>query len=183
MPKFGKSSSSRLSQLDSRMQEIFNKAIETSLYDFGIVQGKRTYEDQFKLWKKGRKWNPDLGEESDPEAWVISGKGGVVTKTMKSKHLSGRAVDVAYWNPEKGGYDWEDLEKYKEIGTHIKSVADELGYGDVFEWGGDWTKWKDFPHYQIAKMEDKIMDEMKVLDNPIEEKAGKDLVSAENYGK
>jgi hypothetical protein len=107
----------------------------------------------------------------------------VVTKTMKSKHLSGRAVDVAYWNPEKGGYDWEDLEKYKEIGTHIKSVADELGYGDVFEWGGDWTKWKDFPHYQIAKMEDKIMDEMKVLDNPIEEKAGKDLVSAENYGK
>ena len=170
MAEFGKSSLSRLSGLDPRMQEILNKAIQTSPHDFGIVQGKRTYEDQFKLWKKGRKWNPDLGEESDPESWVVSGEGGIVTKTMKSKHLSGRALDVAYWNPEKKNYDWEDIEKYKEIGAHLKSVAVELGYGDEFEWGGDWKDWKDLPHYQISKMEDKIMDEMKTLDNPIEEK-------------
>tara|TARA_R100001530_G_C4206103_1_gene126079 strand:+ start:37 stop:558 length:522 start_codon:yes stop_codon:yes gene_type:complete len=148
--KFGASSKARLEQLDPRIQEILNEAIGTSPFDFKITQGKRTYDEQFDLWKKGRKWNPELGEETSPEAWEIGGDGSVVTKTMKSKHLSGRAFDIVAL--DKGAIDWKDTEKYKKIATHLYKTAKSLGYEKDFQWGGDWKyNWKDLPHYEIRE--------------------------------
>tara|TARA_R100000501_G_C2542621_1_gene60707 strand:- start:27 stop:548 length:522 start_codon:yes stop_codon:yes gene_type:complete len=166
--KFGTSSTKRLEQLDPRMQEILNEAIGTSPYDFKITQGKRTYEEQFDLWKQGRKWNPELGVETLPEAWEIGGEGSVVTKTMKSKHLSGRAFDIAVLN--EGKIDWDDVKKYNEIGAHLNKIAKSLGYGDDFQWGGDWQyDWKDRPHYEIGEKKDgdvsSILQQWKKEDN------------------
>ena len=51
-----------------------------------------------------------------------------------------------------------------------QAIFAEVPYKEEKTWGEYWKDWKDLPHYQISKMEDKIMDEMKTLDNPIEEK-------------
>ena len=167
---FGKSSSKRLEGVDPRMSEIMTEAIKTSPYDFGIAQGKRSYEEQFNLYKKGRQWNPKSGIESDPSSWEVGGKDKIVTKTMKSKHLSGRAIDVSVF---KGGKyvrgDTEDeMQMYRDVGAHIKGTAKKLGYEKDFSWGGDWKDFVDAPHYQIKqKPEDIAMTSMLKPERPM----------------
>jgi len=172
--KFGKSSLSRLESVDPRISEIMKESIKTSPYDFGIVQGKRSYEDQFSLWKKGRKWNESLGLESDPESWQPDkSAGNIVTKTMQSKHMTGRAVDIAWFNTEKFGFDWSDESKYKELGQHIKATSLKLGYGEDVTWGGDWESFKDYPHFEIVPKKKSIdpsgiaMEAMSKIDKPL----------------
>ena len=157
---FGKSSSKRLEGVDPRMSEIMTEAIKTSPYDFGIAQGKRSYEEQFNLYKKGRQWNPKSGIESDPSSWEVGGKDKIVTKTMKSKHLAGRAIDVSVFKGGKyvKGDTTEEMQMYRDVGAHIKSTAKRLGYEKDFSWGGDWKKFVDAPHYEIKqKPEDMFM--------------------------
>ena len=81
-----------------------------------ITEGLRTLETQKK--------------------YVASGK----SKTMKSYHLTGRAVDV-YVN--KG---WK-FEHYKQFADIVKEVA--LKHQKIITWGGDWAKFRDGPHFQI----------------------------------
>ena len=62
--------------------------------------------------------------------------------TMNSRHLNGHAVDIAPWPIS---WDWDD---YYPIAKVIKEAAEEL---DVdFEWGGDWKKFPDAPHWQLS---------------------------------
>ena len=68
MPKFGKRSISRLSGVDSSLVNVLNEAIK--IMDLTILEGVRSKERQREL--------------------VASG----ASKTMKSKHLKGSAVDV-----------------------------------------------------------------------------------------
>ena len=68
MPKFGKRSISRLSGVDSSLVNVLNEAIK--IMDLTILEGVRSKERQREL--------------------VASG----ASKTMKSKHLKGWAVDV-----------------------------------------------------------------------------------------
>lgn len=68
MPKYGTTSTKNLAEVDSRLQRIYNKAIE--LWDNQILDGKRTYAEQVKNVAKG------------------------VSKTMVSKHLEGTAIDA-----------------------------------------------------------------------------------------
>lgn len=62
------------------------------------------------------------------------------SKTMKSYHLTGRAVDV-YVN--KG---WK-FEHYKQFADIVKAVA--IKKQKIITWGGDWPKFRDGPHFQI----------------------------------
>jgi hypothetical protein len=68
MPKFGKRSQERLRGVDSSLVNVLNEAIK--LMDLTILEGVRSKERQREL--------------------VASG----ASKTMKSKHISGEAVDV-----------------------------------------------------------------------------------------
>ena len=156
---FGESSLAHLGSADPRMQEIMSEAIKTSPYDFGIVQGKRTQDQQWGIYKQGRELIPG-GDPMNPAQYKSTGKtvtgyATSVEKLMGSRHIpvegssTALAVDIAYYNPETKGYDWSDESKYKELGAHIKSVAGRLGYGKDFQWGGEWKR-QDLPHYQVS---------------------------------
>ena len=98
-----------------------------------ITEDYRSAEDQNRLYQKGR-----------------SAEGNIVTyaKGGESYHNYGLAIDFALldlngtviWDMEydgngNGKYDWNEVVK----------IAKSLG----FDWGGDWTNFKDYPHLQM----------------------------------
>jgi len=95
--------------VDERLVACVKRAIELTEIDFGVTQGLRTIEEQEALVAKG------------------------ASKTMKSKHIDGLAVDLmAYVN---GRGCWE-LNVYDEIADAMKAAAQEL---DVpIRWGAAW---------------------------------------------
>lgn len=120
MYRFSDKSKRILETVDVRLQNLMKAAIYDSPYDFGITEGIRTLERQKELVAQGK------------------------SKTLKSYHLRGKAVDIAIWID--GEVTW-NFKYYKEVADHIKEVARKLGY--VITWGGDWKSLKDGPHFQI----------------------------------
>jgi peptidoglycan L-alanyl-D-glutamate endopeptidase CwlK len=120
--KFGKKSLERLAGIKEPLQTLAKTAITDSPYDFSITNGLRTLEEQKVL--------------------VATGK----SKTMKSRHLTGDAFDIAVF--VDGKLTW-DLKYYKAVATHIKKVAAKLGI--KITWGGDWKSFIDGPHFQLEK--------------------------------
>mgnify|MGYP001740044255 FL=1 len=83
--------------------------------------------------------------------------GKIVTNCDGYKHKSnhqaksdgyGHAVDFAIYDPTiPGNIDWDNNKKYKEVAEHLKKVAEEMKIN--IEWGGDWRKFKDYPHIEL----------------------------------
>lgn len=99
--------------------------LAASQRDFMIVDGMRTLAEQKINLQKG------------------------FSKTMKSKHLLGRAIDFApVVKGQEGKYipDWVDLKAFQHIGALYKKIAKEKGI--KITWGGDW-RWKDWGHIQL----------------------------------
>lgn len=120
MYNFSKTSIEKLQTVDTRLQELFKKAIINSPYDFCITEGIRTLEKQKEYVAKG------------------------VSKTLNSKHLTGKAVDIAVIVNNKITWEWK---YYKEVADHIKAVAEEFRL--KITWGGDWKTFKDGPHFEL----------------------------------
>lgn len=100
----------RLKGVDDKLIEVVTKAITYTKVDFGVIEGLRTIERQQELVDRG------------------------ASKTMKSKHLDGKAVDlVAYIGPR---VSWE-LNLYDDIADAMKQAATELDV--AVRWGGAWT--------------------------------------------
>lgn len=126
--KLGKKSQERLSTVVPVLQEIVHETLARSLYDFGIPKygGLRTIEDQEYLLTIGK------------------------SKTLKSKHLEGKAVDICrYMGKDENGtsvysFSKEDLAPIAEI---MLEVAEEKGVKLV--WGGNWTSFVDAPHFEM----------------------------------
>ena len=135
MPSFSKKSKAILATCDPDIQAVLNLAITRT--DFTVLYGTRTEEEQFKLFKIGRKLVKGV--------WTIIGK--TVTnldgKVKKSKHnySPSLAVDVAPYP-----IDWDDISRFKRLASIIKECAEELDIEIV--WGGDW-KMRDYPHFEI----------------------------------
>ena len=108
--KLSSRSLGRLDGVDEKLSNVVKKAIGYSTVDFGVIQGLRSVEEQKELVARG------------------------LSKTMKSKHLEGRAVDLmAYLN---GRACWE-INVYDEIADAMKQAAIEE---DVhIRWGAAWT--------------------------------------------
>ena len=105
MPHFGKRSNERLKGVDIRLQHILRRLVK--IMDVTIIEGLRTQERQNELLKKG------------------------ASKTKYSKHIEGKAVDVAPYP-----IDWEDRERFHYMGGMLRGIAHEL---DIkIRWGGDW---------------------------------------------
>lgn len=66
------------------------------------------------------------------------------TKTMKSRHLTGHAVDLAVVVGGKVRWDWP---LYRKLAAVMKEAAREIGI--PLEWGGDWRGFPDGPHFQL----------------------------------
>jgi len=76
------------------------------------------------------------------------------SRTMNSRHLTGHAVDLAYWLDDGDGavgqgeirWDWP---LYEQLGAAMKAAAKELGVPIV--WGGDWASFRDGPHFELDR--------------------------------
>ena len=66
------------------------------------------------------------------------------TRTMRSRHIHGFAVDVAPLVDGKVRWDWP---LYNSLSVVIKKAAQLVGVH--VEWGGDWDTFKDGPHWQL----------------------------------
>ena len=108
--KLSSRSVSRLEGVDQELVDVVHRAIELTEVDFGGIQGLRTVEEQEALVAKG------------------------ASKTMKSKHLEGKAVDLMAYIDGRGS--WE-LNVYDEISEAMSHAAVELGVGG--RWGAAWS--------------------------------------------
>ena len=104
-----KKSLSILDTVNPPLQEVTQLAIKKSRVDFGVICGVRTMAAQ--------------------QALVDSG----ASKTMKSKHLEGNAVDVMAYVGSRGS--WE-ITLYDDIADAFKAAAVELDIG--IRWGAAW---------------------------------------------
>tara|TARA_R110002124_G_scaffold247763_1_gene412876 strand:+ start:409 stop:864 length:456 start_codon:yes stop_codon:yes gene_type:complete len=107
--KLSNRSLSRLEGVDERMIEVVKNAITVSKIDFGVICGMRTIEEQKELVAKG------------------------ASKTMKSKHLEGNAVDLMAYIGSRGS--WE-LNLYDDLADAMKEAAINLGVS--LRWGAAW---------------------------------------------
>ncbi|MGO1500823.1 MAG: M15 family metallopeptidase [Marinobacter sp.] len=99
---------------------VVSRAIEITSVDFTVLESLRTKARQKELFDSG------------------------ASTTMSSRHLTGHAVDLGAW--VSGGVRW-DWPLYYKIADAMKQAAKELGV--ALEWGGDWTSFKDGPHFQL----------------------------------
>lgn len=105
----GSRSKAALQGVHSDLVAVVNLAIQLTKQDFTVVQGLRSKQQQASAVKSGNSW------------------------TMRSRHLSGHAVDVV---PHP--VDWEDLSKFKLIRDAFFQAAQQL---DIpIRWGGDWNE-------------------------------------------
>ena len=105
MPKFGKRSKKRLKGVKPKLVNVLNELIK--IMDVTIIEGLRT--------------------EARQEELVAQGK----SKTKYSKHLEGKAVDLAPYP-----IDWEDRERFHYMGGMIRGIGQQMGVN--IRWGGDW---------------------------------------------
>jgi len=66
------------------------------------------------------------------------------TTTMKSRHLTGHAVDLAVTVDGEIRWDWP---LYSALAPFVKAAAQ--GENVPIEWGGSWVKFRDGPHWQL----------------------------------
>ena len=110
----------RLSTCDNDLQALFYEVIKE--FDCSIICGHRGEAEQNKAFKEG---NSKL-------------------KWPKSKHNTypSRAVDVVPWP-----IDWKDIKRFKALAVVVQNKAKEMGI--KIQWGGDWPKFRDYPHWQL----------------------------------
>jgi hypothetical protein len=91
------------------------------------------------VFATSRGWTVTPGEaRRTPEQQAIYVKTGR-SKTMKSMHLIGLAMD---FNFLKDGQVIWDKGRLQEVGNYWESLDPKN------EWGGNWSTFKDVPHFQ-----------------------------------
>ena len=120
----------RLEGVHPDLVAIVNKAAELTDTPFIVVEGLRDIERQKKLVAAG------------------------ASTTMRSRHLTGHAVDLVafidmdgsgdFTKPDNIRWDWPLASKIAAI---MKTAAFQLD--TPMEWGGDWKTFKDGPHFQL----------------------------------
>lgn len=115
-----KKSLDRLSGVHHDLVEVVKRAIEITEVDFTVLEGVRSKTRQEQLVKAG------------------------ASQTMRSRHLTGHAVDLGAYVGGQVRWDWP---LYYKIADAVKKAASELNV--PIEWGGDWKTFKDGPHFQL----------------------------------
>ncbi|WP_439291469.1 M15 family metallopeptidase [Lonepinella koalarum] len=66
------------------------------------------------------------------------------SKTLNSRHLTGHAVDLVPYP-----VNWDKWSEFKQLADTVKQAAKQLNVPIV--WGGDWTSFKDGPHFELDR--------------------------------
>lgn len=110
----------KLAGVNPDLVRVVRRAALMSKAPFQVLEGVRTIARQRQLVAKG------------------------ASKTLNSRHLTGHAVDLAPLEDGKVSWAWP---LYYPLAKTIKEAAKKEGV--VIEWGGDWTSFKDGPHWQL----------------------------------
>ena len=100
----------KLEGVKPELVEVVKTAITLSKTDFGVIYGMRSAAEQQKLFDSGK------------------------SQTLKSKHLTGDAVDLMAYVDGKAS--WE-LNLYDDLADAMKWAATEKGV--KIRWGAAWT--------------------------------------------
>jgi hypothetical protein len=68
------------------------------------------------------------------------------SRTKRSRHLTGHAVDVAALVEGQVRWDWP---LYPRIAAAFKAAA--VRQGTAIVWGGDWIRLRDGPHFELDR--------------------------------
>ena len=137
MFKLSQRSLKKMEGIDESLRQVILLAIQITPVDFGVLSGLRTVDEQRALYAQGR-----------------TKPGKVVTYTMKSDHLTGRAVDLGAY--DKGiyipGNNAKELVLYDRIAIAMKESARQLHvdltHGIVVK-----GKLTDIGHFAVKKKE------------------------------
>lgn len=124
MFKLSQRSRDRLKGVHPDLVNVVEHAIEITTVDFAVLEGLRTPERQKVLKEAG------------------------ASQTLNSRHITGHAVDLGAWVDGEVRWDWP---LYNQIAKAMKAAAAELNI--PIEWGGDWSRFKDGPHWQLPRKE------------------------------
>lgn len=111
----------KLEGVHADLVKVVQRAAEICEIDFVVTEGMRTMKRQRELVAKG------------------------ASKTLKSRHLTGHAIDVAPLIDGEVSWAWPP---FYLIADAMKAAAVELNV--AIEWGGDWRSFKDGPHFQLT---------------------------------
>ncbi len=115
-----------------KRDELIERAADKGI-DVVITEGFRTIEEQEEIYERGRSEDGDI---------VTYAEGG------ESYHNYGLAIDFALRN-KNGDIIWDTEYDGNDNGDsdwmEVVDIAKELG----FDWGGDWRRFKDYPHLQM----------------------------------
>ena len=104
------------------LMAVVEEAILRTKVDFMVTEGLRSRDRQAALVKAG------------------------ASQTHNSRHQTGHAVDVAAWVDGQIRWDWP---LYPQIAEAFKAVAKEKGVALI--WGGDWSRLRDGPHFELCR--------------------------------
>lgn len=100
--------------------KVVRRAAEISAVPITVLEGVRTLARQKQLLAAG------------------------ASTTLKSRHLTGHAVDLAVIIGSQVRWDWPTV---GGVAKAMKQAAAELGVS--ITWGGDWKSFKDGPHFEL----------------------------------
>lgn len=124
MRSYSQRSLTSLNGVHPDLRRVIDRALQDGPLDFAVIEGLRTRKRQEQL--------------------VASG----ASQTMNSRHLTGHAVDLLPIDPVtgKGEFAWP---LYDQLGPAVKAAAKKEGVPII--WGGDWTSFKDGPHFELDR--------------------------------
>lgn len=112
----------RLAGVHPCLVALAREAIALSPVDFMITEGLRTPARQAALVRAG------------------------ASRTKRSRHLTGHAIDVAALVDGQVRWDWP---LYPRIAAAFKAAA--VRQGTAIVWGGDWPTLRDGPHFELDR--------------------------------
>jgi peptidoglycan LD-endopeptidase CwlK len=123
MRKFSARSLKNLQGIHPDLRRVIDRALNLSPVDFTVIEGLRTKARQEQLVKQG------------------------ASKTLKSRHITGHAVDlVPIGKDGKASFAWP---LYDLLAPAVKEAARLEGVKIV--WGGDWATFRDGPHFELDR--------------------------------
>lgn len=118
-------------------EELIRRAYREGI-NVQISSGYRSNEDQAYIYGQGRPGYRYNGKVYGREGAIVSN-----ARPGTSVHNYGLAIDYFLTTPDGSKSTWVVNAQWLRVGA----IAKELG----FEWGGDWTSFRDYPHLQFTQ--------------------------------